>query len=46
MKYNYLLLVLMFLFSLSLKAQIIAIPDVNFKNALLAANTINGIARD
>lgn len=46
MKYNYLLLVSMFLFSLPLKAQIIPIPDTNFKNALLAANTTNGIARD
>jgi hypothetical protein len=36
----------MFLFSLPLKAQIIPIPDTNFKNALLAANTTNGIARD
>jgi len=46
MKYNYLLLVSMFLFSFFLNAQIIAIPDLNFKNALLAANTTNGIARD
>ena len=43
---NYLFILLLLLCSFSLKSQIINIPDTNFKNRLLAADTSNGIARD
>lgn len=46
MRTNYLFILLLLLCSFSLKSQIINIPDTNFKNRLLAADTSNGIARD
>lgn len=46
MKKNYSIILLLLLCPISLKSQIINIPDANFKNRLLAADTNNGIARD
>lgn len=45
MKNTYLLLLSLFVFN-TLSAQIVNIPDVNFKAKLLAANTTNYIAKD